>query len=311
MRSNIMMECTFLITCIAAAAEQSTAYDMDAMEVEDGTVVEQNAVHNNATRINDIIMATYGVSMSSEACSVCRQQAFSISNSSTGDMWDALSAFFDSGACLECSQIIVHLGCALASLHPIRCQKCNKEACYRNELLDEFFAHLRSGSTESVWAKEGAYICALIALESMQHSQIVMALQSYDMTIAELETLRRVANKMYVPYPRLVRMIDSVVWVKTVLRVRTIDELLGSLTDLLKINVALPVLSNVITPYLIEKADNEQLVQLIKLVASYRGFYMGARNALLMKIVDTIEFVTSEPFGNDSAVARWWASAML
>lgn len=242
-------------------------------------------------------------------CSICKTAIYT-TNELTENVWDADDAYLEKGSCPHCGYNTIHLGCALGSLCPISCSSCGREVCQRFDGLDELVKQFRNGvltPTEmEMHPRAQAHLGALGDLETMQHSLIVLTLYSYSMTAGEIELLKMLvedANDQYgvgARYPKIIYAIDGIQWIESVIRIRFIDELLNLLMDRRAFAAALPVLGTVITPRLIAKASEEQMIALIEFLAGYKGVHSTSRNALLMKITDTIEIVRFKQFKNDS-----------
>lgn len=235
-------------------------------------------------------------------CSIRRMKLFGAENA-TGDIWSIRSAYYDSGRCLHCNYNTIHLGCALGSLYRIKCYNCGKDVCRRFHELDRLIDELWSSDVKSKDVE--AFIYALNELESMQQSLIILTLCSYDMTADELKLVQKFAkdvgkmNNKGTQYPNIISTIRNIVWIKTTIRVQA-DEFFIFLRNTWAFAIALPVLNTIITPHLIANASEKQIMEIIEVLAGYRGVHAVLSNTLLKRIIDFADTEKTAPFTNNS-----------
>lgn len=246
----VIMKYLILIRCIAAAAEQPAGCPAATEPF------------------------SYG-----EICSVCRTEAFG-ANTCTGDIWSDANAYFSSGKCQRCGHNTIHLGCALGSLQQINCYNCGEAVCHGFRELDELVKNVRNGCAELISHR----ICnsALNGLESMEHSLMVLTLRSYDMTVDELGWLENYVKNAGTCYPNTVRMINHSMWIKSVAYM-PFWEVLAMAADAPTLGVVLPILGILITPQMVARAKEGQIIAAINSLASYKGCCASVCSALVKK----------------------------
>lgn len=297
------------VTCITAAV-QCAMHAEDTIDITDFKnaimALEHSATTDaeNAMDLEDIedIIAFSMQLDNSGTCSMCGTKTVGTENAA-GDIWKDNDAYYDGGRCLHCGYNTIHLGCALSSLYPIKCYSCGKDICCRFYELDRFIEELQTGCAESTDIEN--FIYALNRLESMPRSLIVSTLYSYDMTVDEVNSLRKFVGRMgdrcnmSTQYPNIIDTVDSIIRIKTVFRART-EIIFNFLADARAFAIALPLLRIMITPYFISKADEKQIMKLIKSFASYRGVYTSLSKILIRKTVDLVDIEKFKSFSNDS-----------
>lgn len=260
-----------------ALIKRTAAHSKDAMDFEDAVATAEQ----------------------SDACRMCEKTFFSTENT-TGGIWNVPGAYFNSGKCQQCGHKTIRLGCALTCLLPIRCYACRNDICAGPDALTKLIEHLRNGGADPRPADNKICLDALDGLESMEHSLMVLVLHSYDMTLDELKELQRFIKDTGKPYSNIGRMIDGLLWVKSVVRAPSIKKLFGFLTDTWKLTIALQILGTVITPNLIARAGDEQILTLVCLFAMHKGIYADMSNALMKRVIELANTIKIVDFGDDS-----------
>lgn len=268
-----LMRFAILAKCVAASVQQLAAYNEDAMDIEEAM---------DATMPSE----------QSDACSICETVFFNNKNTADGDVLNTAGAYLDGEECPHCGHETIHLGCALTSSLPIKCHHCRESVCCRSAELDEFVRQFRAGSIKTGPVNRDAHLRAFSGLDSMSRSLIVLTLHSYDMAIYELKLLQGLVEKIGNAintnrrYSNLICTINSIVWIKSVISAQFDGDLFELVTDMRQFALALPVLDTVITPCMVRKASEEQIITLIMYLAGYEGIYTKSSDALIKKIIE-------------------------
>lgn len=186
-------------------------------------------------------------------CSVCRTEAL-CANTATGDVWNDASAYFESGACSFCGCNTIHLGCALSTFSQVNCYSCGRAVCGRFAELNELIEHLRRDDTEPANAETSLH--ALNSLESMGRCLAALTLHSYDMTVDELASLKKIIEKIGASHPNAMCMATCIIRIKSISRAQT-SESFACLTDVQTLAVGLPIFGTMITPHFIAEVREE------------------------------------------------------
>lgn len=266
------MKCLILIGCIVASLEQSAMCSDDAMDTGDATA---DGAHAQP--------AICGI------CGVCEAGLYDCSADATSHLKNI--------ECPECGANFVHLECALKGPFQIRCSGCKKTVCCKTAELDAFFGQLRDGRIRP--EDVGADCCALDALVAIGSSLMSTTLHSYDMTADELKLLKNIADKAGATYHEVVEIVEQLIKLKAVLYMRA-GEIVASLKDAQALSAVLLIVGIAITPNFIADAKQRQIMALIGLLASYRGFGASISNALARKVIDLADIVRNVPFSNDN-----------
>lgn len=291
MRPTVLMGCAILMKCAAAAGQHDAPAEVRARS-------EDTAAGQSASCAEDA-MDVGGSAEQSYPCSVCRG-AVCGAGRATGDVWHDDDAYYDGGKCQFCGSITIHLGCALGSLHPVSCSSCGSGMIRHLDSLDKLIKQLQMG--RMAFENAHAHLCALDALEAMDHSMIVLMLRPYDLTDGELESLEEFTKSMSGTegrYSKTLLMIISMQWVKSVISIQFPNDIFDFVIDTREFAIALPFLDIVITPFFILKASGNTIIELIKFLAHYKGPCTNTRNALMIKIVDLVDIKKTTPLKKD------------
>lgn len=289
--------------------EATSAKDVDLEDLDLGGVDLENIISNSGlpalpANAPDLVGTAEHTEMRWQpdacgTCCMCRKNVYNV-ESASGDVWGKDDAYLENGKCPHCGYNTVHLGCALGSLFPIKCYSCGKDMHQRSSELDVLIIQLQRREVTSKNAR--AHLSAFDSLESMQHSLIVSTLHTYDMTADELGSLNAVikylnnGNSENTRYPKIVHMVSSLQWIKFVARAHAMRELLDLVTDSRAFAMALPVLGIVITPHLIAKATESQIMMLIEFFGGYKGFYTEFWGCLINRVANLFNIVRTVPF---------------
>lgn len=266
-----------LIKCVMATVERAIAHPGDAMDAIE--FARRPLVHS--------------------ICDACREELPS-NSIDAGDILVGTAMNSNSIRCPRCRANFVHLKCALTSLSQVKCCSCGEITCCRSAELDAFIEQLRCGNIDSEDA--GAIRHALDGLRSIGSSLLLITLDSYDMTIDELESLSKIVGDAGAGYQGIRSTVDQISEAKAAFCAPA-SETVATLMDANALAVALPILGAAITPHFIAQAKEEQLVSLIVLLAGYKGANADLSNALVKKIIKIINILSTIQF-SDYSISR-------
>lgn len=224
-------------------------------------------------------------------CSVCEDEV----SDNCVDAQTGIAAALNSIRCPRCGANFVHLKCAPRSLSRIRCHGCEESVCCKTAELDAFIEQLRNGNTgpEDIAASRRV----LDNLKSVGCNLMIITLHAYDMTVDELNLLKKATREAGAYYQDIMAAADHIIKVRNISCTQA-DGIVALLTDMHDITAGLLVLDTMITPHFIAQASNGQIIALIKLLAGYRGVCADISCALVKKTISIANMLRIVQFSN-------------
>lgn len=230
-----------------------------------------------------------------DTCNICKKR-MSFDGASAGDKNDySLSYNIIKCSGLGCRQSIAHLECVFMNIEQIACHACGYIMNLRPAGLGWLIQKLHAGEAEFVGTDTQQDI--FNSLESMDSSLIIATLAFHFMTIDEIKILKLMVGKAGMHYPKITAQLDSLI-LAFHFRCARIGTLLEAISVPQPLVGFLPIIHTVITPCFIRHTNNEQIVALIALFASYWKYNAAYFDSLIKKTVDLFNMACQQPLSN-------------